>query len=31
MFLPFWNLLAVLFAYHLILLALEKLGLIKSK
>ena len=27
----FWNLFAALFAYHLILLALEKLGLIKSK
>lgn len=27
----FWNLFAALFAYHLILLALQKLGLIKSK
>jgi len=31
MFLPFWNLLAALFVYHLMLLALEKMGLIKSK
>lgn len=28
---PFWNLFAALFAYHLILLALQKLGLVKSK
>ncbi len=27
----FWNLLAALFVYHLMILALEKLGLIKSK
>jgi len=28
---PFWNIFATLFAFHLMLLALEKLGLIKSK
>lgn len=27
----FWNLFAALFAYHMILLALQKLGLVKSK
>ena len=31
LFLPFYNLFAALFAWHLMLLALEKLGLIKSK
>ena len=27
----FWNLFAALFAWHLVVLALQKLGLIKSK
>ena len=27
----FWNLFAALFVYHLLLLALQKLGLVKSK
>jgi hypothetical protein len=27
----FWNLFAALFAYHLFLLVLQKLGLVKSK
>jgi hypothetical protein len=27
----FWNLFAALFAWHLIILALQKLGLVKSK
>ena len=31
LFLPFYNLFAALFAWHLIMLALQKLGLIKSK
>lgn len=31
LFLPFWNLFAALFIYHLLLLALQKLGLVKSK
>ncbi len=28
---PFWGIFASLFAFHLVLLALEKLGLVKSK
>lgn len=28
---PFWNLFAALFVYHLLILALEKIGLVKSK
>ena len=31
LFLPFYNLFAALFAWHLVVLALQKLGLIKSK
>lgn len=31
MFLPFWKLFTALFIYHLILLSLQKLGLIKTK
>ena len=31
MFLPFWNLVAALFAWHMLVLALQKLGLVKSK
>lgn len=31
MFLPFWNLVAALFAYQMIVMALQQLGLIKSK
>jgi len=31
MFLPFWNLFAALFVYHLMIEALAKLGLVKSK
>ncbi len=31
LFLPLWNLFVALFAYHLLLLVLERLGLVKSK
>ncbi len=31
MFLPFWRLFSVLFAYYLMLEAMKKLGLVKSK
>ena len=31
LFLPFYNLFVALFAWHLVVLALQKLGLIKSK
>lgn len=30
-FLPFWNLLTVIFMYHILLEGLKKLGLVKSK
>lgn len=30
-FLPFWNLIAVIFLYHVLLEGLKKVGLIKSK
>ncbi len=31
MFLPFWNLIGALFAYQMIIMALQSIGLIKSK